>query len=132
MDVILSRAYNYCYSYPSHPIQVITPISEIFHNYYYYNSDIKAFTSWINGLLSSRGVEIKDIIEDFSDGIAFMQFVELLSDKKPNFKHSERPPNGEVSRIQKIENVYLALNFLEKDLHFPLQGVGPQGKAIIL
>jgi cortexillin 1/2 len=75
------------------------------------NVQIKAFTSWVNSLLEHRDLKIQDIKTDLSDGVKLMHFLELLSGKKVP-KYTEKPP----SRIQKIENLHIALQFVEKEM----------------
>jgi len=73
---------------------------------------MKAFTSWLNGYLEKRNLSISDIRSDLSDGVKLINFLELLSGKKISQKYDSKPP----SRIQKIQNLHLALTFLEKDV----------------
>jgi hypothetical protein len=65
-------------------------------------------------------MEIKDIKHDLNDGVKLLNFLELLSGKKVTTKYDRNPP----SRIQKIQNLHIALNFLEKDLDFNVKVVG--------
>lgn len=69
----------------------------------------KAFTAWVNGVLDKIHEKVSDITVDFSDGIRLIQFLELLSGKKLGKKLEQDPK----SRIHKIQNVYLAINFTE-------------------
>eukprot|EP01114_Cavostelium_apophysatum_P013515 TRINITY_DN328_c0_g1_i1.p1 TRINITY_DN328_c0_g1~~TRINITY_DN328_c0_g1_i1.p1 ORF type:complete len:439 (-),score=191.01 TRINITY_DN328_c0_g1_i1:119-1435(-) len=73
---------------------------------------IKAFTSWLNGFLKERGLEIHDISKDLSDGVLLINFLELLSQKKIGQKYDQKPD----SRIKMIQNLHIALQFLEKNL----------------
>jgi len=73
---------------------------------------IKAFTSWLNGYLGKRNMLINNIATDMGDGVKLINFLELLSEQKMKSRYSEHPP----SRIEKIQNLHLALTFLEKDL----------------
>lgn len=81
---------------------------------------IKAFTQWLNSYLNKRELEIKEIKSDLADGVKLLNFLELLSGKKVTTKYDRNPP----SRIQKIQNLHIALNFLEKDLDFNVKVVG--------
>lgn len=69
----------------------------------------KAFTAWVNGVLDKNGEKITDITQDFSNGIKLVQFLELISNKKLGKKLDNDPK----SRIHKIQNVYLAIQFTE-------------------
>eukprot|EP01114_Cavostelium_apophysatum_P007750 TRINITY_DN1992_c0_g1_i1.p1 TRINITY_DN1992_c0_g1~~TRINITY_DN1992_c0_g1_i1.p1 ORF type:complete len:501 (+),score=239.35 TRINITY_DN1992_c0_g1_i1:62-1564(+) len=81
---------------------------------------IKAFTSWLNGILSQRNIQINDIQTDLSDGVGLLNFLELLSGKKVGQKYDMKP----ASRIQSIQNLHIALQFLEKTM-----GIKPTASA---
>jgi len=86
---------------------------------------IKAFTAWLNGYLEKKNLQIQDIQTDLSDGVRLVKFLELLSGKKVNQKYDENPS----SRIQKIQNLHIALKFLEKEMDVRLQGIGAEDFA---
>jgi len=86
---------------------------------------IKAFTSWLNGYLTKRDMGLEDIRTDLSDGIRLICFLELLSGKKVKTKYDIHP----ASRIQKIQNLHIALQFLEKETDIKLQGIGAEDFA---
>ena len=69
------------------------------------------FTRWANEHLKTVNKTISDLDTDFSDGLRLVSLVEVLSGKK--FKSVNRRPNF---RTQKLENVTMALEFLERDL----------------
>jgi len=81
----------------------------------------KAFTSWVNGVLKPSDEHVKDITTDFSDGIKLILFLELLSNKKigKKIEHDAK------SRIHKIQNLHLALKFVE-ELDVQVQGVSSE------
>jgi len=81
----------------------------------------KAFLSWVNGVLSHLDEKVADITTDFSDGVKLIHFLELLSSKKIG-KKIELDPK---SRIHKIQNLHLALQFTET-LDVQAQGVGAE------
>jgi len=74
---------------------------------------IKAFTSWLNSILTGRNLNVEDIQTDLADGVKLINFLELLSDKKIGQKYDMKP----ASRIQMISNLHIALQFLEKQMH---------------
>lgn len=74
---------------------------------------IKAFTSWMNSVLAKRDMEVHDIKTDLSDGVNLINFLEILSGKKLKQKYDKKPP----SRIQKIQNLSIALTFLENKMN---------------
>lgn len=80
----------------------------------------KAFTAWVNGVLNKIGEHITDITLDFSDGIKLTNFLELLSGKK-----IAKRPEEPKSRIHKINNVFLALQFLET-MEVKVEGVAAE------
>lgn len=86
---------------------------------------IKAFTSWLNGYLEQIKLQIEDIKVDLSDGVRLIRFLELLVQKKVGVKYDENPP----SRIQKIQNLHIALKFLEKETDVKLLGIGAEDFA---
>jgi len=89
------------------------------------NVQIKAFTSWLNGYLVKRDMQIANIQHDMEDGVKLINFLELLSDQKIKQKYVEKPP----SRIEKIQNLHIALTFLEKDLAVKTAGASAEDFA---
>jgi cortexillin 1/2 len=71
----------------------------------------KAFTSWLNETLSQRNMHVADLRTDLTDGVILANFLELLAGKKIG-KRIEKT----TSRIQKIQNLVLALTFLEQEM----------------
>ena len=57
-------------------------------------------------------MEIRDLVTDFSDGIRLLKLVELVSNKKIG------KPNQGKFKIHKIENINVALSFLEAEVGF--------------
>jgi len=82
----------------------------------------KAFTAWVNGVLDRVGEKVTDITSDFSDGIRLAQFLELLCGKKIGKKLEL----DKKSDIYKIQNVYLSLQFAEKEMDVKAEGVGAE------
>ncbi|XP_056000448.1 filamin-A-like isoform X18 [Ostrea edulis] len=68
------------------------------------------FTRWANEHLKTVSKNIHNLEADFSDGLRLIALVEVLSGKK--FKHVNKRPNF---RTQKLENVTMVLEFLERD-----------------
>ncbi|EGC33934.1 cortexillin I, partial [Dictyostelium purpureum] len=71
---------------------------------------------------NKRGEKISDVSKDLSDGVKLIIFLELISSKKFNKKYDYEPK----SRINYIQNVALALKFLEEELKIKVQGVGAE------
>ncbi|XP_078339973.1 filamin-A-like isoform X11 [Crassostrea virginica] len=68
------------------------------------------FTRWANEHLKTVNKNINNLDSDLSDGLRLIALVEVLSGKK--FKHVNKRPNF---RTQKLENVTMVLEFLERD-----------------
>jgi len=83
---------------------------------------IKAFTAWINQTLALRKKYVNDISTDLSNGVNLINFFELLCSKKLKAKYDENPKN----RIKQIQNVHLALLFLEKEMEVPNPGISAE------
>jgi filamin len=68
------------------------------------------FTRWVNEHLRQADTSINDLETDFSNGLKLISLLEVLSGKKmPRYN---KKPNF---RSQKLENVSIALNFLEAE-----------------
>jgi cortexillin 1/2 len=85
---------------------------------------IKAFTSWLNSLLMKRNMEVKNVKTELDDGVKLINFLELLSGQTCKQKYDKKPP----SRIQKIQNLSIALSFLEKKLEISASRIGIQAE----
>lgn len=68
------------------------------------------FTRWANEHLKCIDKTLFSLETDLSDGLALIALVEVLSQKKMS-KHNKRP----TFRSQKLENVSVALKFLERE-----------------
>ena len=70
-----------------------------------------AFTAWMDETLKKRNMEVKDLRTDLCDGIRLINFFELLCGHQMTEKYDKVPTN----RIQKINNLSLALRFMERN-----------------
>jgi len=70
----------------------------------------RAFTRWTNAKLAPRNMTIETLTTDFCDGIALINLLEVLSGKSLG-RYNKKPS----MKVQKMENVTLALNFLKKE-----------------
>lgn len=77
------------------------------------------FTRWANEHLKTVNKNIADLETDLSDGLRLIALVEVLSGKK--FSKFNRRPNF---RTQKLENVTMALRFLEEDEGIRIVNIG--------
>lgn len=77
------------------------------------------FTRWANEHLKTVNKQVADLETDLSDGLRLVGLVEVLSGKK--FKFVNRRPNF---RTQKLENVTMALEFLERDEGIRIVNIG--------
>jgi len=80
----------------------------------------RTFTRWCNSFLVERMTKIEDFEVDFDDGVKLCQLVEIISGQKlGTYK------KGAKMRAQKLENVSLALKFLQSQ-GIKLVGIGPE------
>lgn len=68
------------------------------------------FTRWVNQQLKGADMQIQDLETDFEEGLKLIRLVEILSGKSLG-KYSKKV----TFRSQKLENISLALNFLERE-----------------
>jgi filamin len=68
------------------------------------------FTRWANEHLKIIDKSLMSLETDLSDGLALIALIEVLSQKKMS-KHNVRP----IFRSQKLENVSVAMKFLERE-----------------
>jgi len=78
------------------------------------------FTRWTNERLKVVNKHIGDLETDLSDGLRLIALVEVLSGKAFPHKYTRRP----TLRPQKLENVTMALRFLERDEGIRLVNIG--------
>lgn len=76
------------------------------------------FTRWANEHLKLVNKRIEDLQWDLSDGLNIIALVEVLSHKKLP-RHNKKP----MFRSQKLENVSVALDFLENVEHIKLVNI---------
>ncbi|KAM3467463.1 hypothetical protein NHJ13051_008922 [Beauveria bassiana] len=67
----------------------------------------KTFTKWLNAKLIQRDLEVKDIVQDMSDGVLLIHLLECLSNESLG-RYASKPK----LRVQKFENANLALDFI--------------------
>jgi len=70
-----------------------------------------AFTAWMDETLKKRNMEVKDLSVDLCDGLKLINFFEILCGHQMTDKYDKVPTN----RIQKINNLSLALRFMERN-----------------
>ena len=69
----------------------------------------RTFTRWCNEHLKQQDTKIEDLETDFSDGIPLIILMEVLSEKMVG-RYNKKPR----IHAQQMENVQLALEFIEK------------------
>ena len=77
---------------------------------------------WINSTLEPLGHKIEVMPDDLTDGVALCLFLEEVSHKKLS-RWSRKP----ALRVHKIENLSIALKFVQGELGVRLVGIGPEG-----
>ncbi|KAK0748772.1 hypothetical protein B0T21DRAFT_324711 [Apiosordaria backusii] len=68
----------------------------------------KTFTKWLNTKLEVRSLEVKDLVQDLSDGVLLIHLLECLSGESLG-RYAAKPK----LRVQRFENANLALNFIK-------------------
>eukprot|EP01133_Synstelium_polycarpum_P010992 gene10992-12802_t len=82
-----------------------------------------AFTSWVNSVLDKCGKDrIKEVSNDLSDGVKLIFFLESVSGKKFTKKFDHEPK----TRIMRIQNLHLAMIFVDEELKIKVQGVAAE------
>lgn len=76
------------------------------------------FTRWANEHLKTIDRNINNLETDLSDGLRLIALIEVLSQKRMP-KYNKRP----TFRSQKLENVSVALQFLEQE-HIKIVNIG--------
>ena len=77
------------------------------------------FTRWTNEHLKTVNKHVADLETDLSDGLRFIALVEVLSGKR-FMRYNKRPK----IRSQKLENVTLALEFLQNEEGIKIVNIG--------
>ncbi|KAM7541962.1 hypothetical protein Aperf_G00000017227 [Anoplocephala perfoliata] len=78
----------------------------------------KTYTNWINIYLKPCNMEVTDLYTDLCDGKRLLQLLEVISNAKLG------KPNRGVLRVQKMENVGRALDFIKSKVH--LENIGAE------
>eukprot|EP00211_Chloroparvula_japonica_P000922 CAMPEP_0119140002 /NCGR_PEP_ID=MMETSP1310-20130426/28493_1 /TAXON_ID=464262 /ORGANISM="Genus nov. species nov., Strain RCC2339" /LENGTH=999 /DNA_ID=CAMNT_0007131329 /DNA_START=99 /DNA_END=3098 /DNA_ORIENTATION=+ len=81
---------------------------------------IVGFTAWVNSYLQKRDQKIENIETDFQDGLRLVSFLELAAGKGAHIKGIDKKPKA---KIQKIQNLSLALDFIQNVLEVRLLGI---------
>ncbi|KAK3902668.1 calponin homology domain-containing protein [Staphylotrichum tortipilum] len=68
----------------------------------------KTFTKWLNTKLEARSLEVKDLVQDLSDGVILIHLLECLSSESLG-RYAAKPK----LRVQRFENANLALDFIK-------------------
>uniref|UniRef100_A0A158Q7V9 Calponin-homology (CH) domain-containing protein n=1 Tax=Elaeophora elaphi TaxID=1147741 RepID=A0A158Q7V9_9BILA len=76
------------------------------------------FTRWVNQKLEPVNVVVTDLETDFEEGLKLIRLVEVLSGKSLG-RHSRKV----TFRHQKLENISLALRFLENEEHIKIVNI---------
>ena len=82
----------------------------------------QTFTAWCNSHLRKLGIQIKEIDQDFRDGLSLLKLLEIISGEK--IPPAEK--KGKM-RVHKIANVGQALNFIASK-GVKLVGIGAEGE----
>lgn len=77
------------------------------------------FTRWANERLKIAAKHIDNLETDLSDGLQLIALIEILSGRRLP-KHNKKPS----FRSQKLENVSVALKFLQEDENIKIVNIG--------
>jgi len=91
------------------------------------NIQKNAFCRWANERLRAFDLEIDDLETDLSDGVRLIRLAESLAGVKVTQRYNARPTN----RTQKLENVTLCLQFLEKQQRVRIVNIGETGTSYV-
>lgn len=83
------------------------------------------FTRWINEHLKCVNKRVGNLQHDLGDGLRLIALLEILSHKKMYSKYHSRP----IVSQMKLENVTVALDFLEKE-KIKLVSIGESRRSI--
>ena len=84
------------------------------------------FTRWANEHLKSVQKHIGNLETDLSDGLRLIALIEVLAGKRLP-KHNKRPN----FRSQKLENVSVALQFLERTENIRIVNIGKLKRLVV-
>ncbi|KAL3998459.1 Filamin/ABP280 repeat family protein [Acanthocheilonema viteae] len=76
---------------------------------------LNTFTRWVKQKLGQVNVTVSDLKTDFEEGLKLIRLIEVLSGKSFG-RHNKKV----IFRHQKLENISLALQFLENEEHIKL------------
>ncbi|VDO20675.1 unnamed protein product, partial [Brugia timori] len=79
---------------------------------------LNTFTRWVRQKLEQVDVTVSDLETDFEEGLKLIRLVEVLSGKSFG-RHNKKV----IFRHQKLENISLALQFLENEEHIKLVNI---------
>lgn len=68
----------------------------------------KTFTKWLNTKIEARSLEVKDLVQDLSDGVMLIHLLECLSNESLG-RYAAKPK----LRVQRFENANIALDFIK-------------------
>jgi len=80
----------------------------------------KAFTAWVNSYLERKHLKIEDLQKDFATGVNLINFLEVLVNKNVKNRYDANPTN----RVKMVENVHIALMFLQSETPIKLVSIG--------
>merc|ERR1711974_71739 len=84
----------------------------------------KTFRKWVNTYLAKRGLALEDLEDDLVDGIKLINFLEQISGEKVG-KYDKKPK----MRIQRMQNLYKAMEFIDKVMGVKLVAIGAEDVA---
>jgi len=89
------------------------------------NIQKSAFCRWANEHLKSADLEITELETDLGDGIRLIRLAEALAGEKITQRYNARPTN----RTQKLENITMCLQFLERQQKVRIVNIGKHART---
>lgn len=81
------------------------------------------FRNWSNYIISEpseSGIKVNDLLIDFSTGVNLIELVNHLANPRGIKDYVKKPK----TEFQKLDNLYKALNFIQKEEGIKLVGIG--------
>lgn len=78
----------------------------------------------MNETLSTAGIKVSDVGHDLEDGVKLATFFQILSGGK---KFQTKIEGRAVNKIQKIQNLHIALTFMDQELGVKNPGCSAEG-----
>lgn len=124
---LVKRAHDPNQSTDSSGSDVTTTERELANNAQWKLIQKNTFTRWANEHLKTVNRNIADLETDLADGLRLIALIEVLAGKKFQ-KYNKRP----TMRTQKLENITMALRFLQVEEKIKIVSIGMLSAVFIM